>query len=155
MFSSSVGFSLPRFSLPDLPAPMWPPPLLKPVGLSCSLRVLFFLVVSVGSAMVFINALCRDCSTHGCSHLTNKKSGRRPDLFSYGQNGNQKGAGDTGVERPFMLDMIGPTPGNQDIDIQQVFHGNSARSSRTDSVVRGGWFSGAAKIIAPVCGQRT
>ena len=56
---------------------------------------------------------------------------------------------------PLMLDVIGPTPCNQDIDIQEVFHGKSVRSSRTDSVVSGGWFSGAAKIIAPVCGQRT
>src|SRR5712691_13175544 len=54
-----------------------------------------------------------------------------------------------------MVDVIGPTPGDQDVDIQEVFHGKSDRSSRTDSVVSGGWFSGAAKIIAPVCGQRT
>ena len=54
-----------------------------------------------------------------------------------------------------MIDVIGPTPGDEDIDIQEEFHGKSERSSRTDSVVSGGWFSGAAKIIAPVCGQRT
>ena len=44
---------------------------------------------------------------------------------------------------------------DEDIDIQEEFHGKSERSSGTDSVVSGGWFSGAAKIIAPVCGQRT
>ncbi len=40
---------------------------------------------------------------------------------------------------PLMLDVIGPTPSDEDIDIQEVFHGKSERSSRTDSVVSGGY----------------
>ena len=51
--------------------------------------------------------------------------------------------------------VIGPPPRDEDIDIEEVLHGKSERSSRTDSVVSGGWSSGAAKIIAPVCRQRT
>src|SRR2546423_13572145 len=54
-----------------------------------------------------------------------------------------------------MVDVIRPAPGDQNIDIQKKLYGKSERSSRTDSVVRGLWFSGAAKIIAPVCGHRT
>src|SRR5438552_5862482 len=54
-----------------------------------------------------------------------------------------------------MLDVVRPTPGDENIDIREILHGKSERSSRTDSMVSGGWFSGAAKIIAPVCGQRT
>ena len=54
-----------------------------------------------------------------------------------------------------MVDVIGPTPGHEDADIQKECHGKSESSARTDSVVSGGWLSGAAKIIAPVCGQRT
>src|SRR5438552_18995457 len=54
-----------------------------------------------------------------------------------------------------MLDVVRPTPGDENIDIREILHGKSERSSRTDSVVSGGWFSGGAKIIAPVCGQRT
>src|SRR5947209_3221029 len=54
-----------------------------------------------------------------------------------------------------MLDVIGPAPGDENAYIQEKFHGKSARSSRTFSVVNGAWFSGAAKIIAPVRAQRT
>ena len=55
----------------------------------------------------------------------------------------------------FVVDVIGPTPSNEDADIQKECHGKSESRARTDSVVSGGWLSGAAKIIAPVCGQRT
>jgi hypothetical protein len=53
-----------------------------------------------------------------------------------------------------MIHMIGPTPGDKHIHVEKVLHGKSASSSRTDSVVSGAWFSNAAKISAPVRGQR-
>ena len=39
---------------------------------------------------------------------------------------------------PLMIDVIGPAPGDQDVDVQQVIHGKSDSSSRTASVVSGG-----------------
>jgi hypothetical protein len=39
---------------------------------------------------------------------------------------------------PLMIDVIGPAPGDQDVDVQQVIHGKSDSRSRTASVVRGG-----------------
>jgi len=53
-----------------------------------------------------------------------------------------------------MLHVIGPAPGDENADIQKIFHGKSASIPRTDSIVSGGWFAGAAKMIAPVRGQR-
>src|SRR6266571_9565052 len=50
--------------------------------------------------------------------------------------------------------MIRPSRGDQHVYVQKNVHGKSDRISRTNSVVSGGWFSGAAKIIAPVRGQR-
>jgi len=47
-----------------------------------------------------------------------------------------------------------PSPGNKHVDVQEVFHGKSARISRTVSVVRGGVPAGEEKILAPVCEQR-
>ena len=39
---------------------------------------------------------------------------------------------------PLVIDVIGPAPGDQDVDVQQVIHGKSDSSSRTASVVSGG-----------------
>ena len=55
---------------------------------------------------------------------------------------------------PLVVDMIGPPSGDENGDVQEVLHGKSASRSRTSSVVSGGSFSSAAKIIAPVCGHR-
>ena len=89
-------------------------------------------------------------SLDGNSHEAKLRNGRRQQYrgrlsFDRGNPGHG----------PLMLHMIGPTPGDENIDVQEIFHGKSERNSRTDSVVSGGWFSSAAKIIAPVCGQRT
>lgn len=54
-----------------------------------------------------------------------------------------------------MRDLVGPPPRDEDVDIQEALHGKSESSSRTASVVSGGWPTGAAKIIAPVCGHVT
>ena len=57
--------------------------------------------------------------------------------------------------RPGMIHMIGPSPSDQNVDIEQVFHhGKSDSISRTFPVVSGFWPDGA-KIIAPVYSQRT
>ena len=39
---------------------------------------------------------------------------------------------------PLVIDVIGPAPGDQHVDVQQVVHGKSVSSSRTASVVSGG-----------------
>ena len=46
-------------------------------------------------------------------------------------------AGDP-VNDSLMVQVIGPAPGYEEIDVEQVFHGKSERISRTDSVVSGG-----------------
>jgi hypothetical protein len=49
--------------------------------------------------------------------------------------------------------MIRPTPGDEDIYIEQILHGKSARYRRTESVVSGGSPASGAKIMAPVLEQ--
>ena len=53
-----------------------------------------------------------------------------------------------------MLRMVRPTPRHQNIYIQQEPHGNEAIISCTDSVVSGGKYGAAAKIVTPVRAQR-
>ena len=53
-----------------------------------------------------------------------------------------------------VVQVVGPAPGNQDIDIEEKSHGKSAMMSRTVSRVSGGWPAIGAKTIAPVRGHR-
>ncbi len=50
-----------------------------------------------------------------------------------------------------MIDMISPAPCYKHVDVEKVFHGNSASNSRTESVESGGRSAFPVKIIAPVC----
>ena len=65
----------------------------------------------------------------------------------------------TGLGQPprgaLVCDMVGPTPGHKNVDVQEVVHGKSASRPRTASVVSGGRDSAPAKIFAPVWRQRT
>ena len=59
------------------------------------------------------------------------------------------------LDGPLMGDMTAPSPGEEDVHIQEVRHGKSASNSCTSSVVSGASPGGTAKTVAPVCGQRT
>src|SRR6478735_6883394 len=55
-----------------------------------------------------------------------------------------------------MIAMIAPSPGNQNVDVEQVMHqGKSDNISFTASVASGATPGIGAKIIAPVNSQRT
>ena len=52
--------------------------------------------------------------------------------------------------RPPVIRVVGPTPSQKHVHIEEVFHGKSASISRTNFVSIGGWSGKGAKIIAPV-----
>jgi len=91
-----------------------------------------------------------------CGHFARTSLHGHTDESKFWNGGSQdpgaiplENSGDPMVD-PIMVGMIPPSPGDQDVDVEKVFHGNWLNISRTVSWFNGGMSASPLKAGAPV-----